>query len=156
LTGAMLRHFGIGTKLVAVHAHNERKAAERMVAWIAAGRAVALVSDAGTPGVSDPGAAGVAAGRGAGGAAGSGAGRSALAAALSASGLAFEGAVFAGFLPVKGRDREERLAALAAGPWAIVLFEAPHRIVETLEDLHKSLGGRNVVIARELTKRFET
>ena len=81
---------------------------------------------------------------------------SALTAALSASGIEFEGAVFAGFLPVKGKERRDRLASLAAGPWAIVLFEAPHRVVETLSDLHAALGERDVVIARELTKKFET
>src|SRR5207237_10938526 len=83
-------------------------------------------------------------------------GASARAAALSASGLAFEGAVFAGFLPARGRERKERIAALAAAPWAIVLFEAPHRIARTLADLHAGLGERDVVIGRELTKRFET
>jgi 16S rRNA (cytidine1402-2'-O)-methyltransferase len=83
-------------------------------------------------------------------------GASALTAALSAAGMAFEGCGFAGFLPAKGAARREKLAALAAGPWAIVLFEAPHRVAQTLEDLHASLGDRDVVIAREITKRFET
>jgi 16S rRNA (cytidine1402-2'-O)-methyltransferase len=83
-------------------------------------------------------------------------GASALTAALSASGLAFEGVVFAGFLPVKGTARRERLAELAAGPWAIALFESPHRIAATLSDLHAALGARDVVIAREITKKFES
>jgi 16S rRNA (cytidine1402-2'-O)-methyltransferase len=64
--------------------------------------------------------------------------------------------VFAGFLPARGGERRERLAALAAGPWAIALFESPHRILETISDLHEALGERDVVIARELTKRFES
>jgi 16S rRNA (cytidine1402-2'-O)-methyltransferase len=83
-------------------------------------------------------------------------GASALTAALSASGIVAEGVVFAGFLAPKGRERKEKLAALAASPWAIALFESPHRIEATLADLHQALGERDVVIARELTKRFET
>jgi 16S rRNA (cytidine1402-2'-O)-methyltransferase len=83
-------------------------------------------------------------------------GVSALTTALSASGMEFDGVVFAGFLPVKGAARKDRLAALAAGPWAIALFEAPHRIAQTLTDLHRALGDRDVVVARELTKKFET
>ena len=156
VTRGLLNHFGISGKLVAVHAHNERRAAERVAGWIAAGKSVALVSDAGTPAVSDPGAVLVASVRAAGHRVIPVPGASALTAALSASGMVFEGAVFAGFLPVKGRERRDRLEALAAGPWAIVLFEAPHRIAETLSDLHTALGERDVVIAREITKRFET
>ncbi|MGZ5033274.1 MAG: 16S rRNA (cytidine(1402)-2'-O)-methyltransferase [Usitatibacter sp.] len=155
-TRELLNHFGIGAKLVALHAHNERGAAERVAAWIAEGKSVALVSDAGTPAVSDPGAVLVASVRAAGHRVFPVPGASALTAALSASGLEFDGVVFAGFLPVKGTARRERLAALAAGPWAIALFEAPHRIEETLADLHKAFGKRDVVIARELTKKFET
>src|SRR5438105_828059 len=135
VTGGLLRHFGIANRPVAVHAHNERASAERIVGWIAAGRSVAFVSDAGTPGVSDPGAHLADAVRRAGQRVIPIPGASALAAALSASGLAFEGAVFAGFLPARGRERKERIAALAAAPWAIVLFEAPHRIARTLADL---------------------
>jgi len=83
-------------------------------------------------------------------------GPSALTAALSAAGIVADGVVFAGFLPVKGTDRRKRLEALAAGPWAIALFEAPHRVSQTLGDLHKALGERDGVIAREITKKFET
>lgn len=155
-TRSLLTHFGIKAKLVALHAHNERKAAEQVCGWIAAGQSVALVSDAGTPGVSDPGAVVVDAVRAAGLAVFPIPGASALTTALSASGLSFDGVVFAGFLPVKGAERRERLAALAAGPWAIALFEAPHRVRQTLADLHDTFGDRDVVIARELTKRFET
>jgi len=155
-TRELLHHFGIGAKLIALHAHNERGAAERVAGWIAQGKSVALVSDAGTPAVSDPGAVLVANVRAAGHRVFPVPGVSALTAALSASGVEFDGVVFAGFLPVKGTGRRERLAALAAGPWAIVLFEAPHRIEETLADLHKAFGERDVVIARELTKKFET
>ena len=155
-TRALLNHYAIGGKLVALHAHNERGAAEKVIGWIAEGKSVALVSDAGTPGISDPGSVVVARVRGAGQRVVPIPGVSALTTALSASGIEFEGAVFAGFLPVKGGERRDRLAALAAGPWAIVLFEAPHRIAKTLADLHAAFGDRDLVIARELTKRFET
>ena len=155
-TRALLNHFGISAKLVAVHEHNERRAGEQVAEWIRAGQSVALVSDAGTPAVSDPGAAVVAAVRASGAAVVPVPGASALTAALSASGLGYDGVVFAGFLPAKGAARKARLAALAAGPWAIALFEAPHRVKATLADLHLALGERDVVIAREVTKRFET
>ena len=155
-TRSLLAHFGIAAKLFAVHEHNERRAAADVVRWISEGQSVALVTDAGTPGVSDPGAAIVAAVRGAGHRVIPVPGASALTAALSASGLEFDGVVFAGFLPVKGAERRAKLEALAAGPWAIVLFEAPHRISKTLADLHAALGDRDVVVAREITKKFET
>jgi 16S rRNA (cytidine1402-2'-O)-methyltransferase len=156
VTRGLLSHYGIGTKMMALHAHNERSGAEQVVRAISEGRAVALVTDAGTPAVSDPGSLLVAAVREAGQRVIPIPGASALTTALSASGLVFEGVVFAGFLPVKGTERRERLEALAAGPWAVALFEAPHRIADTLGDLHKTFGDRDVVIARELTKRFET
>ncbi len=156
VTRGLLAHFGISARLVAVHAHNENAAAEQISRTVAEGRAVALVSDAGTPGVSDPGRAEVARVREAGQRVVPVPGPCALTTALSASGLELEGVVFAGFLPAKGAARRERLAALAAGPWAIALFEAPHRIARTLSDLHAALGDRDVVIARELTKRFES
>lgn len=156
VTRGLLSHFGIGAKLVALHAHNERVAADRVIAWIGEGKSVAFVSDAGTPGVSDPGALLVGRVRAAGLRVFPIPGASALTTALSAAGVESEGVVFAGFLPAKGAQRRERLAQLAAGPWAIALFEAPHRIAQTLEDLHATLGDRDVVIARELTKKFET
>jgi 16S rRNA (cytidine1402-2'-O)-methyltransferase len=155
-TRGLLNHFGIGAKLVAVHAHNERGASERVLEWLREGQSVAIVSDAGTPGISDPGAVVVDAVRAAGFDVVPVPGASALTAALSACGLQFDGVVFAGFLPTRGADRRERLRALAAGPWAIALFEAPHRIVETVGALHEALGERDVVIAREITKKFES
>ena len=155
-TRTLLTHYGISTRLSALHEHNERAAAEKVIEWIREGKAVALVSDAGTPGISDPGATGGAQVRAAGLPVIPIPGASALSTALSASGIEADGVVFAGFLPAKGGERREKLAALAAGPWAIVLFEAPHRIARTLADLHAALGDRDVVIARELTKRFET
>ncbi|APV48490.1 16S rRNA (cytidine(1402)-2'-O)-methyltransferase [Betaproteobacteria bacterium GR16-43] len=156
VTRGLLTHFGIGTKLVALHQHNERRAAEQVVAWLAEGKRVALVTDAGTPAVSDPGALVVARAREAGHAVIPVPGASALTAALSASGIEAEGVLFAGFLPAKGGDRREKLRVLAAQPWAIVLYESPHRIEATLADLHEAFGERHVIVARELTKRFET
>ena len=156
VTRALLHHYGIAARVVALHEHNEARAAGAVIEAIAAGKAVALVSDAGTPAVSDPGHEVVRRVREAGHRVVPVPGASALTAALSASGLAFEGVVFAGFLPVKGSARRERLAALAAGSWAIALFESPHRIAQTLGDLHAALGERDVVIAREITKKFES
>ena len=155
-TRGLLSHYGIGAKLVALHEHNERAASQRVAAWLGEGKSVAMVSDAGTPGISDPGAAVVSAVRAAGFDVIPIPGASALTAALSACGLEFDGVVFAGFLPARGAGRREKLAALAAGPWAIALFEAPHRVVETVADLHAALGDRDIVIARELTKKFES
>ena len=156
VTRGLLNHFGIHGKLVALHAHNERGGAAKVIAWIGEGKRVAFASDAGTPSVSDPGAALVAAVRAAGLPVFPIPGPSALTAALSAAGIEADGVVFAGFLPSRGAERRERLAQLAAGPWAIALFEAPHRVAQTLGDLHEALGNRDVVIARELTKKFET
>lgn len=157
VTRGLLNHFNLAAKkLVAIHEHNERASAERVIGWIRDGKTVAFVSDAGTPAVSDPGARLVAAVRAAGLRVVPVPGASALTAALSASGIEFDGVVFAGFLPAKGAGRRERLAKLAAAPWAIALFEAPHRVVQTLADLHAVLGDRDIVIAREVTKKFET
>jgi len=156
VTRGLLSHYGIGSRLVALHEHNERRSAEQVVRWLAEGKSVALVSDAGTPAVSDPGAALVDRVRAAGHAVIPIPGASALTAALSASGIEADGVLFAGFLAAKGKERREKLARLAATPWAIVLYESPHRIAATLGDLAAALGERDIVIARELTKRFET
>lgn len=156
ITKSLLAHFGIRARVIALHEHNERAAAEGIVALLREGKRVALAADAGTPAVSDPGALLVERVRAEGFAVVPIPGASALTAALSASGITAEGFVFAGFLPAKGADRKRRLAQLAAGPWAIVLFESPHRIEATLGDLHAALGDRDVVVCRELTKLFET
>jgi 16S rRNA (cytidine1402-2'-O)-methyltransferase len=153
---SLLAHLGIAARVIAVHEHNERAAAEGIVALLREGKSVALTSDAGTPAVSDPGALLVARVRDEGFPVVPVPGPSALTAALSASGIAADGVVFAGFLPARGAERKRRLAQLAAGPWAIALFESPHRIEATLADLHAALGDRDVVVCRELTKRFET
>jgi 16S rRNA (cytidine1402-2'-O)-methyltransferase len=156
VTKSLLTHFGIAARVIAVHEHNERASAERILALLRDGKSVALASDAGTPAVSDPGALLVERVREAGFPVVPIPGASALTAALSASGVAADGVVFAGFLPAKGAERKRRLAQLAAGPWAIALFESPHRIAATLADLHAALGDRDVVVCRELTKKFET
>ena len=125
--------------------------------WIAAGDAVAYVSDAGTPAISDPGARLVAAVRAAGHAVVPIPGVSAVTTALSAAGVESGDWLFHGFLPPKAGARRTQLQALAALPCALVFYEAPHRLVETLRDLAETLGdGRESVIARELTKRFES
>lgn len=156
VTQSLLSHFGIRARLVSVREHNERGAAGSVLRALEAGQAVAYASDAGTPGVSDPGAVLADRVRAAGFPVIPVPGPSALTAALSACGLVADGVVFAGFLPAKGGERKARLAQLAAGPWAIALFESPHRIEATLADLHAALGDRDVVICRELTKRFES
>ena len=156
VTRGLLSHFGIGTRMIALHEHNEKRAAQALLSLLGDGKSVALVSDAGTPAVSDPGALVVRAVRDAGFAVVPVPGPSALTTALSASGIEAYGVLFAGFLPVKGAARKERIAQLAASPWALVLYESPHRIEATLGDLAAALGERDVVVCRELTKRFET
>ncbi len=156
VTQGLLSHFAIGARLVSLREHNERAASESILRLLGEGKAVALVSDAGTPAVSDPGTHLVERVRAGGFTVFPIPGASALTAALSASGIAADGVVFAGFLPAKGAERKRRLAELAAGPWSIALFESPHRIEDTLADLHATLGERHVVVCRELTKRFET
>jgi 16S rRNA (cytidine1402-2'-O)-methyltransferase len=155
VTRTLLARNGIERPLVALHAHNEPEAADKLVQTLLAGKSVALVSDAGTPAVSDPGAHLVARAHAAGVRVTPVPGPSALAAAYSASGFGEGRFFFAGFLPPAGAARRRALAALDA-PWPIVLYEAPHRIERTLQDLAATLGKeREVVIARELTKKFE-
>jgi len=151
----LLAAYGIQSRLVALHEHNEASGAARLVAELRTGKSVAYISDAGTPGISDPGARLVAAVRAALLPIVPIPGPSAVAAALSVAGL--EGPwLFVGFLPAKAAARRKALDDLAARPNALVFYEAPHRIVETIDDLLVRLGGkRTVLFARELTKRFE-
>ncbi|MBL8521382.1 MAG: 16S rRNA (cytidine(1402)-2'-O)-methyltransferase [Betaproteobacteria bacterium] len=156
VTRGLLAHFGIGTRLIAVHEHNERDAAQGIVKLLDGGQSVALVSDAGTPGVSDPGALVVRAVRAAGFDVIPIPGACALTAALSASGMGEHGFSFAGFLPARNSERAVRLKDLAARREAIVFYEAPHRIEETVEALRVAFGDAvPVLIAREVTKKFE-
>jgi 16S rRNA (cytidine1402-2'-O)-methyltransferase len=155
-SATLLRHYGIQTKTIAAHQHNEAGAAARIVELLAEGKSVALISDAGTPGVSDPGARIVQTVRAAGHAVVPVPGANAAVAALSASG--FEGPFhFAGFLAPKSAARRKVLAGLKNAPATLVCYEAPHRILDLAEDLALEFeGNRRVVVARELTKRFET
>lgn len=155
-TGQLLARYGISKPLVAVHQHNERAAAQRIVEYLQAGERVAYVSDAGTPGISDPGAKLVDAVREAGFTVVPLPGASALATALSAAGDWAEQFSFLGFLPPKTKQRATALQSLAAHPYAMVFYEAPHRIVETVAALAEAFGGeRRLLIARELTKLHE-
>lgn len=157
-TAHLLAHHGIrAQQLIAVHQHNERGAAEKIVALIQAGQSAAFVSDAGTPGVSDPGALLVQAVLAAGLRVIPIPGASAAIAALSASGLAAPHFLFYGFLPNKSAARCSVLQTLQTHPYTLVFYEAPHRIVESVTDLCAVLGGeRHIVLAREITKLFET
>jgi 16S rRNA (cytidine1402-2'-O)-methyltransferase len=154
-TRTLLGHYGISTRTVAVHEHNERAAASGLISELRAGKAVALVSDAGTPGIADPGALLVAEAHRAGIRVVPVPGPSAAAAAFSAAGFPAPGYRFAGFLPASGAARRKAINALD-GALPVVLYEAPHRIARTLGELAERLGTeREVVLARELSKKFE-
>jgi 16S rRNA (cytidine1402-2'-O)-methyltransferase len=153
----LLRHYGIAARPRALHAHNEAARTDGLIAELAAGRSVALVSDAGTPAISDPGARFVRACVEAGQRVVPIPGASAVATAVSVAGLTAERFVFAGFLPTQTKARTELFATLKALPLALVFFEAPHRVVQTVTALAQAFGGdRTLVIARELTKAFES
>ncbi len=151
----LLGTYGIQSRLIALHDHNETTGSVRLVADLQAGKSVAYISDAGTPGISDPGAKLVSAARAADIPIVPIPGASAAAAALSVAGL--EGPwLFVGFLPAKPAARRKALEDLRPLPCALVFYEAPHRIEESVEDLSSVLGGeRTFLFARELTKRFE-
>ncbi len=156
-TGRLLQHAGIRAReLRVVNDHTEERAVEDVIARIGRGEVVAVVSDAGMPGISDPGERLVAAAAEAGHTIEVVPGPSAAVTALVASGLPAGRFVFEGFLPRKGSGRTERLRALAGERRTAVLYEAPHRVARTLADLAASCGGdRRVVLARELTKLHE-
>lgn len=155
-TGALLQRFGLSKSTIAAHQHNEREVADKIVERLQAGQRVALVSDAGTPGVSDPGARIVDAVRAAGLKVVPLPGPSAAVTALSASGLVNDRFHFVGFLPAKAKGREAALAPLTRETSTLVFYEAPHRIVECVEALAAAFEpARQVVFARELSKMFE-
>jgi 16S rRNA (cytidine1402-2'-O)-methyltransferase len=157
ITATLASHYGIKGRLAALHAHNERQRADEVIGWLAAGKRVALVTDAGTPAISDPGAALVRAVIDAGLAVVPIPGPSAVIAAVSVSGLAASQWLFCGFLPATASARAREIERLRNFGCALVFYEAPHRIAATLDALAASLGpDRQLVIARELTKRFET
>ncbi len=154
-TQKLLNHHGIRKQLVSYHEHNELTRAPELVIELEQGAQIALVSDAGTPVISDPGHRLVAlclrhhipvvpvp-------------GPSALVAALGASGVATEQFLFLGFLPSRAGERRKALAGLVNQPYALILYESPHRLAETLKDALEILGNRTAVIARELTKVHE-
>jgi len=157
VTAVLLAQHGIRTRLLSLNEHNERRRAAEIVALLASGKRVALVTDAGTPGVSDPGARLVRAVAESGFAVVPVPGPSAVVAALSASGIAGPQWLFYGFLPAASAARRASLKSLADLPFALVFYEAPHRVRDALAAMAHELGAmREVVIARELTKRFET
>lgn len=156
-TAVLLAKFGLHTPLVAVHDHNEAGVAARLVERLRSGETLALVSDAGTPLVSDPGYRLVRAVREAGLPVVPVPGACAAITALSVAGIPSDRFCFEGFLPAKAGARRERLAALAAEPRTLVFYESAHRIEAMLADAVECFGaGREAMLGRELTKRFET
>lgn len=154
-TQILLSHYGIRTPLTSYHEHNEKTKARQLMSRLERGEQIALVSDAGTPAISDPGyRLAVEAIRG-------GIpvipipGASALTAVLSAGGLPTDRFVFEGFLPAKKQERRARLRALSSETRTLVIYEAPHRLTETLSDLVEILGDRETVLAREVSKVHE-
>lgn len=153
----LLTHFGIKAKLMALHEHNERRAGEKLLDELRAGKSVALVSDAGTPGISDPGAVLVAMARDAGLHVVPLPGACAAVTALSAAGFAQPHFLFYGFLPASGAQRRKALESLREQPATLVFYEAPHRVLESVQDMAAAFGAeRTLLVARELTKTFET
>lgn len=156
-TAHLLAHFAIQKKLIAVHEHNERRAAGALLARLQSGESIALVTDAGTPGISDPGAVLVDEMRTAGITVVPVPGPSAAITAMSAAGIANPEFFFHGFLPASGAARRRVLETLKPMTATLIFYEAPHRIIASITDLAQILGNeRRVTIARELTKTFET
>jgi len=152
----LLDHFGIKAPCFALHEHNENEASEKLIAMLAEGKRVAVITDAGTPGISDPGARAAAAAHAAGYRVVPMPGASAVVSLLSAAGLMDSRFLFAGFLPTKTTARRAAIEGWRATPATLVFYEAPHRIIETVADLAAVLEpDRVLVVGRELTKRFE-
>ena len=152
----LLQHFSIGTKTLSLHEHNEDKRTAMLCERLKGGESVALISDAGTPLISDPGFILVRKCRELGISVSALPGPCAAITALSASGLPTDKFIFEGFLPVKTQAREGALSALLDRPFTTVFYEAPRRILDTVTDIQRVLGERNIVVAKELTKTFET
>lgn len=155
-TGRLLTHLGINVSMLSLHDHNEKQRLEQLDAYLLAGQSIALVSDAGTPLISDPGFTVVHELRERGRAIVPVPGASALIAALSAAGIATDRFTFGGFLPAKPKARLQALEAIRLREETQVLYESPHRIMHTLAAMAEVLGQRRVVVARELTKTFES
>ena len=154
-THKLLQHYGITTKTISYHEHNEQQRASQLIDLLKQGSDIAVVSDAGTPSISDPGFRLVRA-----------AienevpvvpvpGPSALISALIAAGLPTDEFFFAGFLPSRSNARRARLSELQSVPGTLIFYEAPHRLAATLKDAYEILGEREAVVARELTKLHE-
>ncbi len=157
VTGSLLSAYGISKKLVSLREHNERDMATSVIRWLEEGKIVVQVSDAGTPGISDPGARLAEAVWAAGLRVVPIVGASAVVGAMSASGLETARFLFHGFLPPKQGARCKTLQQWAQADYAVVCYEAPHRILDCVEDIVATLGpDRQLVLARELTKTFET
>ncbi|MBM3945298.1 MAG: 16S rRNA (cytidine(1402)-2'-O)-methyltransferase, partial [SAR202 cluster bacterium] len=154
VTSKLLARYNIRTRLTSYHEHNKRAKQPELLAALA-DHDVALVSDAGTPGIADAGADLVAAASEAGAAVVAIPGPSAVVTAIAVSGIAVEQYVFAGFLPRRSADRRRLLAGLARDPRAVVAFETPQRIAASLADALDALGDRRIAVCRELTKLHE-
>jgi 16S rRNA (cytidine1402-2'-O)-methyltransferase len=155
-TARLLQHYSISTPTTSLHQHNEHQRGPGLLARLLAGESIALVSDAGTPVVSDPGTALVASAHGAGIRVEPIPGASAITAALSASGIPAEQFSFVGFPPARGRARTDWFVSLGSETRAFIVYEAPHRIRQTLADLLTAVGDRVVAVGRELTKVHES
>lgn len=155
-SGQLLTHLGIHTRMVALHEHNEATVSPGLIEQLRNGRNIALITDAGTPAISDPGAVLVRLAHRAEIRVAPIPGASAVVSAMSVAGISEPGWVFYGFLPARPSARRKALHELVNVPWTLVLYEAPHRIVESVTDLYHALGERELVLARELTKLFET
>jgi 16S rRNA (cytidine1402-2'-O)-methyltransferase len=154
-TGALLNHYGIKTKLVSYHEHNERERADELGRMLEQGASIALVSDAGTPCINDPGFRLVNAAQERGARVVPLPGATAFVAALISTGLPTDQFFFGGFLPARSAQRRARLAELRAMPATLIFYETPHRIASALKDAREILGERDAAIARELTKLHE-
>jgi 16S rRNA (cytidine1402-2'-O)-methyltransferase len=155
-TGQLMKRYGLSKPMIATHQHNEAEAAQKIIERLQRGERVAIVSDAGTPAISDPGTRVVDALMSAGLSVIPIAGPSAVAAAISASGLSGEGFHFVGFLPSKDAQRDSALQALSNASAVLVFYEAPHRVLDTVNAMRHVFGEqRRIVIARELSKLFE-
>ncbi len=153
-TGNLLRHFGIRKPMVSYFSYNEQRRVPELVEKLSGGSAIAVVSDAGTPGISDPASRLISAAIAVGIPVVAIPGASAILPALIVSGLPIDAFVFEGFLPVK-KGRSTALAGLSKEERTIVLYESPHRLLRTLGDLKASFGDRRISVAREITKKFE-
>ncbi len=154
-TRRLCRHYGIKTRVFSFNQHNWKRRAPHLLELLSSGEDVALVSDAGTPGVSDPGGVLVSLAAERGIKAVPIPGPSAVSAALSVAGLPSTGFVFLGFLPVRAGARKRELERWSKEPLPLVIFEAPHRLKQTLQALAETMGSRKVVLLREMTKLFE-